>query len=316
MLGVTLISLMVDIQGSLVLTPFTVYSPRLKDKERKEYVGSTLVHQVGLSLLAVLGLGLGEIFGVFRLLPTGLTLVSRALMAVITLIMLRDYVRRILFAALEPRKALQIDIYASLLQLGGLALLASSGLISASWVFCVMGLASGIATVWWLILNRDAVSIRPTLIPLDFKRNWSLGKWTFASAALWAVSMNAYPWLLAVLRGTAAAGTWAACVGVSSIGSPLLLGAQNILGSKNSPCICRRGKPCIEALCSTGNIVSRFCHERIFFPGVCFSGAAFGSVLRTHLFAERIVGGATCAKLCTNGNWLLLLSRSFRNRSG
>jgi O-antigen/teichoic acid export membrane protein len=44
--------------------------------------------------------------------------------------------------------------------------------------------------------------------------------------------MNLYPWFLAYFHGTASAGVLAACLGVVSVGNPLLMGIQNFLGPK------------------------------------------------------------------------------------
>ena len=66
----------------------------------------------------------------------------------------------------------------------------------------------------------------------DLKKNWILGKWVFASGLVWAVSMNLYPWLLAAFHGVASTGVWAACLGVVSVGNPVLLGIQNLVGPK------------------------------------------------------------------------------------
>ena len=66
----------------------------------------------------------------------------------------------------------------------------------------------------------------------DLKRNWTFGKWVFASGLLWTASTNLYPWLLAFFHGAAAAGTFAACMGVVSASNPVLLGIQNLVGPK------------------------------------------------------------------------------------
>jgi O-antigen/teichoic acid export membrane protein len=46
--------------------------------------------------------------------------------------------------------------------------------------------------------------------------------------------MNLYPWFLAAFHGAASTGVWAACLGVVSVGNPVLLGIQNFLGPKIS----------------------------------------------------------------------------------
>lgn len=44
--------------------------------------------------------------------------------------------------------------------------------------------------------------------------------------------MNLYPWIIMKFEGIAAAGIWAACLGVLAIANPFLLGLQNYFGPK------------------------------------------------------------------------------------
>ena len=101
MLGFSLILLVTDLQTSLIATPYMVYAPRLKGQAHALYAGSTLIHQLVFSLLACLrsvvaALGPGSGIG-----PRGLEPVLWALGAMVVLIMLREFVRRICFAGLE-----------------------------------------------------------------------------------------------------------------------------------------------------------------------------------------------------------------------
>jgi O-antigen/teichoic acid export membrane protein len=77
---------------------------------------------------------------------------------------------------------------------------------------------------------------------LDLKRNLIFGKWVFASGLLWTASTNLYPWLLAFFHGAAAAGVFAACLGVVSASNPALLGIQNFLGPKIAHVYATRGR--------------------------------------------------------------------------
>ena len=104
--------------------------------------------------------------------------------------------------------------------------------LSASRAYWVVGLACGIAVLVWLWSERSFYRLRLRESLADFKRNWTFGKWVFASGLVWAISMNLYPWLLAAFHGTASAGVWAACLGAVALGNPAVLGVQNFLGPK------------------------------------------------------------------------------------
>jgi O-antigen/teichoic acid export membrane protein len=242
MLGFTLILLVTDLQTSLIATPYMVYAPRLQGKAHAQYTGSTLIHQVVFSLLAtlvVIGAACAARLGVG---PHGLEPVLWALAGVGSLIMLREFVRRICFASLKLRTVFLFDAFIGVGQICGLLVLAHFRLLSASRAYWVIGATCGLAVLCWLWLNRHHYHLRIDESVLDLKRNLIFGKWVFASGLLWTASTNLYPWLLAFFHGAAAAGVFAACLGVVSASNPVLLGIQNFLGPKIAHVYATRGQ--------------------------------------------------------------------------
>lgn len=242
MLGFTLILLVTDLQTSLIATPYMVYAPRLQGRAHAQYTGSTLIHQVVFSLLTtlvVIGAACAARFGVG---PHGLEPVLWALAGVGSLIMLREFVRRICFASLKLRTVFVFDVFIGVGQICGLLVLAHFKLLSASRAYWVIGATCGLAVLCWLWLNRHHYHLRIDESVLDLKRNLVFGKWVFASGLLWTASTNLYPWLLAFFHGAAAAGVFAACLGVVSASNPALLGIQNFLGPKIAHVYATRGR--------------------------------------------------------------------------
>ena len=242
MLGFTLILLVTDLQTSLIATPYMVYAPRLQGRAHALYTGSTLIHQVVFSLLAtlvVIGAACAARFGVG---PHGLEPVLWALAGVGSLIMLREFVRRICFASLKLRTVFIFDAFIGVGQICGLLVLAHFKLLSASRAYWVIGATCGLAVLCWLWLNRHHYHLHIDESVLDLKRNLIFGKWVFASGLLWTASTNLYPWLLAFFHGAAAAGVFAACLGVVSASNPALLGIQNFLGPKIAHVYAIRGR--------------------------------------------------------------------------
>lgn len=232
MLGFSVVLIAIDFQTSLVSTPYMVYSPHLKGRRHLSYAGSSLIHELLLSTLAVValavwGAGLSLGFG-----PPGLARVIWALAATISFIMFREFVRRICFAELRMEVALLFDICVGTVQIGGLLLLYHRGIISAGRAYWVIGAACGIAGMGWLLLNRKTFAPGLSQAISDFQHNWKFGKWVFASGVLWTVSMNLYPWFLNFFHGTASAGVWAACIGVLALVNVPMVGIQNFLGPK------------------------------------------------------------------------------------
>ena len=232
MLGFSIVLFIVDLQTSLISTPYMVYSPHLKGSARAQYTGSTLIHQGALSGLAILALAVGGVVLSLGVGPQGLTPVVWVLAAVITFIMLREHVRKVCFASLQMKTALIFDSCVAFVQISGLLLLTYLGVLSASMAYWVVGLACGLATVGWLIRMRKTFVLRIKQAISDFRRIWSFGKWIFACCLIWVLSVNLYLWILLAFHGIASTGLWAACFGVAAIGNPLLIGVRNFLGPK------------------------------------------------------------------------------------
>lgn len=231
-LGFSLVTLITSLQISLITTPYMVYAPRLERRAHALYTGSALLHQLVFCLIAMLGVMGGALVVGHGIGPMGLGPVLRALVLVIAPMMLREHARRIIFARLQFTTALIFDSFIALGQIGGLLLLARFGLLSASCAYLVTGLVCGIAVLGWLWSDRRFYHLQISESLADFKKNCTLGKWVFASGLVWTVVMNLYPWLLAAFHGVASTGVWAACLGVISIGNPMLKGIQNLVGPK------------------------------------------------------------------------------------
>jgi O-antigen/teichoic acid export membrane protein len=248
MLGFSLILLITDFQTSLITIPYMVYAPRLKGKAHALYTGSTLIHQLAFCLLTVVALVCGALAVTNGIGTKGLGTVLWALVAVIALIMLREFARRVCFARLKLKTAFLFDTCIAIGQIGGLFLLARFGLLSASRAYWVIGSACGIAVLWWLWSDRGSYHPRMSESLADLKKNWVFGKWVLASGLVWAISMNLYPWLLAAFHGVASTGVWAACLGVVSVGNPALIGMQNFVGPKISHVYAAEGPRALRRL--------------------------------------------------------------------
>ncbi len=247
-LGFSLILLMTDFQTSLITTPYMVYAPRLKGRAHALYTGSTLIHQLAFCLITMFGVACGALVVSRGVGPHGLGPVLWALSVVIALIMLREHARRVSFARLRLITAFLFDTSIAIGQISGLLLLARFGLLSANRTFWVIGSVCGIAVLGWLWSDRECYHPRLGESLADLKKNWVFGKWVFASGLVWAVSMNLYPWFLASFHGTASTGVWAACMGVVSIGNPMLLGIQNLVGPKISHTYAESGPKALRRL--------------------------------------------------------------------
>ncbi len=233
MLGWSIVLFVTSLQESLISMPYMVYVPRFKTRERRyQFTGSTLVHQMGLGVLTAIVLAVSGMILSFGFGPRDLADVVWALVVTVVFILMRQYARRISFANLQFTTALFLDLTVAVIQISGLLLLSYLGLLSASHVYLVAGLSCCIAAGFWIVKNRNTIAIQFSKVISDLGHNWSLGKWVFGSGLLWAFRTQMFPWVLATFHGTAATGVLAACIGVVSIGNPVILGLQNYLGPK------------------------------------------------------------------------------------
>jgi O-antigen/teichoic acid export membrane protein len=209
-----------------------IYTPRLKGSDRTLYTGSTLLHQLVLCFLTILTLISGIIIIEHGIGPRDLIPVLWALVAIIEFIMLREYARRVYFTCLKVKKVLLLDTSVAINQIIGLLLLAKFKVLTASRVYWVFGFASGVAVIGWLWFERNHYRLQIDESIADLKKNWTFGKWIFASGLVLTVGVNLYPWLLAFFYGTASTGVWAVCLGIIALGNPFVLGVQNFLGPR------------------------------------------------------------------------------------
>jgi O-antigen/teichoic acid export membrane protein len=147
--------------------------------------------------------------------------------AVILFIGLREFVRRVSFAALKVGMALLVDVIACLVQAGGLLLLLHFGVLNASRTYALLGISSALVAGGWLTLHWRAIRPGPRLYGRDLTRNWRFAKWVLGSCILSLFARYLYPWVLAAFHGTSVTGLWAACSAIVALGNPVALGLGN-----------------------------------------------------------------------------------------
>jgi O-antigen/teichoic acid export membrane protein len=304
MLGFTIISFTMNCQGSLITTPYTIYSPRMEGTVLARYTGSSLIHQLALSILITVFLVLGGIFLSLGYDPQGVLPVIKALAAVIMFILFRDYARRVSFASLQIITVLILDCLVSLLQIGGLIIIGYLGLLSASRAYWVLGISCGVVTLFWLFQKRRTFQLSFTQAILDLKRNLSSGKWIFASVLLWSLSSSLYPWFIAYYHGTASAGAWAACLGLIGLCNPFLMGLQNTFRPKIAHEYAKGG-----AIALGRFVVKASSVFGITIGSFCIGIFLYGGVLIEKLYGSKYSGnGLIVALLAFN---LLITSMAF-----
>jgi O-antigen/teichoic acid export membrane protein len=122
-LGVTLLVLLGGLQNSLILSPYTVFSNRGKEKDLARYAGSILVQQGLVTLVGMITFATaGTIVSVAGGQP-GVVEVLWALVITVPFFSFREFCRRILMARLHVKTVLVLDGFVMLLQFLGFAVL-------------------------------------------------------------------------------------------------------------------------------------------------------------------------------------------------
>ncbi len=316
MLCFSTILLVADVQMSLISAPYMVFSQRLTGKRLARYTGSIFIHQVVLSAFLVLILVAAGILFTWTTIFSYIegyehySTILWTMAVTVSFVLLRDYLRKVSFARLKMMNALFIDAISGVIQLLGLSLLATYGLLSASNAYWVIGIACGITSLLWFARNRELFSFSGLHSLADFRKNWRFSKWVFLSGMLWAVGMTLYPWFLATFHGTAETAIWGACFAIAALGNPLRLGVQNFLGPKVVQAYLRGGifylsKFVIKAACLFALIVLPFCLILFW----------YGDLLVISLYGEKYGGnGLIVTILALNmlvGSSAFALSRAF-----
>jgi O-antigen/teichoic acid export membrane protein len=231
-LGFGMVVLLTTVQTSLISVPYNVYGMRIPEGERRAYTGSTAVHQLSLSLVSVVALGAaGFLLARGAHLP-GMGAVASALALAIPFILGREYARQLLFSRLRFSSALLVDAVVCASQLGTSLALARSGLLSARTAFLVAGGACAVGVVIGAIRGRGLLAVVPSRVVPAFRKNWATGRWSVAASAIIAAGAQLYPWFMATTRGTGEAGVFAACLGITALSNPLLVGMGNFVAPK------------------------------------------------------------------------------------
>lgn len=272
------------IQTAVILLPYTVLSPRQAAEDLDRYRSSVLVHQMMLG--AVVGL-IGAAAGVVMAIAGSLDL-ARALFVLAPaagLVVFREFARRVCFAELRYFDALLVDGTTAAVQLSLVFAMAGAGTLSATTTLLAVGLASLAGGAVWLRRRWFRIDIDLSAARAHLGLNWVQGRWLLRSSILWSLSVEQFPWLLAVLADPRQAGVWAACAGVVGFSNPLIQSINNEIGPKIAHATASQGAGAVSgavlrAMASTGLLLAPLVVVVAFFGQQLLSsiyGAEYGT---------------------------------------
>ncbi len=231
-LGMRLADYLREVANVLIWSPYMFLSPRLQGEAHARYTGSTLIHQLSLS---VIGGGLFVLAALgwrFVQTPTVFSGALLPLACVAAWLSFQEYTRRHCFANFQTMKVLLLDSLVTLLQVGGLLALAFTHTLSLSRAYWVIAAANGGAALCWLIGARHEFALARGQVMADFRHSFTLGKWLLGGNLALLAGNQFFPWTLSFFHGAAATGVYAAGEGVTNFIRALMISVQNYLGPR------------------------------------------------------------------------------------
>lgn len=234
-LAFALLMFLAGIQSSLLATPYTVLYPSWSSKQQAHRANVIQVQQLLFSLVTVL------LLAVTSLVVVQVSTVDDSLrrllwvLPVATLgILLREHLRRMYFAALKMEAVSTLDLAVMVLQLGGIAVLFTLGLVGAANAYVVVAIACMLPSFVALGFKIKSIARAGPGFAGFVEYNWPIGRWRLGTHLAISIGTKAYPWLLAVFHGPAAAAVYGACMSLFVVANPFMMGIRNFLVPKLS----------------------------------------------------------------------------------
>lgn len=265
------------IQEQLVFAPYMIYCGRRHGDEAAHYAGSSLVHQLvvsGLAALVMLGIGISG------LAPATFTSILWLLLGIVPLLMMREYVRQISFAHLEPRAAVAVDMLVAAVQLSVLLALALSGNLSTPIALAVMAGSAGIAAAAWLFFKSQTFDVGLIRAYRDWIHNWTFARWALASQLLACSTPYVMPWIVALTQGETETGILGACATLVGLSNMFMLGLSNYLSPRAARAYAEGGTGALRGVL----------RQTAMIYGVSLGGLMIGSFLLGSQVASLVYG--------------------------
>ena len=244
-LGLSLLLFARGLQSEVILSSYTIFLHRRRGPSLESYGGSKLVHHLVVSALFSISLLVCAIWGAST---TGFGEVVWILAGAAPFLLLREYLRQISFAHLRLNAALILDSSVSVLQLGGLLVLAWFQALTASTAFVVMGLSCALACFGWLLGARQPLRLVPGHVVSDWRDDWPYARWTLASYLVGCTTPFLMPWLILRAHGVVATGALAAASQLANVTSLYVLGVTNVLLPQAATALTRDGLTGLHAV--------------------------------------------------------------------
>lgn len=279
-------------QEQTIQAPYWVYAPRRQAEALAQYSASVILHQLSFCGLAIVGL-LGVLFACWI---SGASAELMACLAALLIgtpwLLLQPCIRAMALARFELLTAFLLDLVIGVLQVGLLVWLGLQGWLSPPTTFLAMGAAAAIASVAWWSYRRSELSFRGAAVYVDWRKNWSFGRWTLASYLIGMAVPQLLPWVLDWFHGDAATGLFVAAISFVGIAQVVIRGLNNFLFPRAAHAYTSGGVPELRA------VLLRSLRLRVALVGTLFFLVwQFGDLLIVVFFGDTFVGGGSLLSL-------------------
>lgn len=277
-LAVSLFWLVAGIPNALVWTPYTSRAPKLSGDARRLYAGSALIHMLFVAMtIAACVVLIGLIPWPSLSTSTWFWPMCLSLAPFTVLMMLREHLRRVLFAHMNTPGLLLIDLPIAVMQICAIWLLANMGELT----FTTALIAMTVPCLWccvWLVRHRQQFSLSRQQVRTDWQSNFQFGRWLLLVSIAWLLGDASFRWLVGSLHGLNELGQFSAAFTTVMFVNPIMLTVQNLARSTFANKLAEGEQHDLRALAikGTGHIAWIF--------GLLFAGLALGGGLLVQLF--------------------------------
>ena len=287
-LALTLLLFAGSCQLQTIVGPYSVYCHRRQGRESALYSGSILVHQLILSGVAALAVGVFAVVLSLGAGPRALVPVAWLLFAAMPCLLFRQFARFHSICRLNLAGALALDIVHAAVQLGTLAVLALLGWLSVGMTFGMMSVAAAVVCLQWFLAERGRWQIDRRQVEADWRSNWSFARWALAGHLANSVGPFVMPWIVAALCGKGTTGLFGVCVTLAGVANLFVMGLGNYVSPAAARVFTEEGK---AALCRVLG-----CAAAVFVGvvgGMCLLSALVGERLLVLIYGSEYAGGGT-----------------------
>ncbi len=228
-LAISVLLILRGIQADLITSPFAVYNCRRDNAGIETYTGSIFVHQLILTICAVILLILLYFLLSKGYATSGLLKAMPALICVAPMVLLREFFRLYSYARLEIKYALITDCLVMVIQLIGLFWIAMTLEMAASQAILTIGCACGLACISWWFVVKPRFQMIPSRIKSDWHLNWMFGRWALASFIVCNCTPYMMTWIVSWLRSDAETGKFGACLLLVGLSNLIIIAINNVL---------------------------------------------------------------------------------------